>query len=290
MAEGNTIPVIIRTPVSLDDPEYFCNKSWTLSFNVNTKSWISFHSYIPNWYIAENNFFYSGINGCCDEFDFVAGQIVDTPSTTTTTTMFVPTTTTTSTTVTSICQRPTGLQTISFITGYNIIDPPSTVVSTGSEIDACAAINYMNTTGSILYIINYISTQVASVTIGQTVYDGTTGTDCTKIADGWYFTDETLEIDNVFNVLDGVITEIVNCNPSTTTTTSSTTTAIPCYSFTITKTTVGVVTVTFTDCSGVTQTRNVGLPEGGFSTQTFCARSVVTPTPAGVSLTNNGLC
>jgi hypothetical protein len=57
---------IVRTIVYLIDNEYFCNKSWTLSFNMNTKSWISFHSYIPNWYIAENNFFYSGLNEGCD--------------------------------------------------------------------------------------------------------------------------------------------------------------------------------------------------------------------------------
>ena len=313
MADENKIPIVLRTQVYLNDPEYFCNKSWTLSFNVNTKSWISFHSYIPNWYIAENNFFYSGINGCCDEFDFIAGPIVATPSTTTTTTMFVPTTTTTSTTVTvncavegvvraldctlegigiitipPICQRPTGLQTINFTTGYNIINPPSTVVSTGSQIDACNAITYINTTPILDYSENIILVQAVSTTINQTVYDGTTGTDCTVIPDGWYFTDETSSNDTVFNVVGGIIVEIVNCNPVTTTTT--TTTVMPCYSFTITKTTVGTVTVTFTDCSGVTQTRTVGLPEGGFSTQTFCARSVVTPTPAGVSLTNNGLC
>lgn len=57
--------------VQLLDSVYFCNKSWTLSFNLNTKSWISFHSYIPNYYIAENNFFYSGLNQGCD-LDFVA--------------------------------------------------------------------------------------------------------------------------------------------------------------------------------------------------------------------------
>jgi hypothetical protein len=58
--------VELKTIVDVTDPEYFCNKSWTLSFNMNTKSWISFHSYIPNFYIAENNFFYSGMNGGCD--------------------------------------------------------------------------------------------------------------------------------------------------------------------------------------------------------------------------------
>jgi len=76
--------------VELTDSQYFCNKSWTLSFNLNTNSWISFHSYIPNYYIAENNHFYSGTNDCCSEFDFVAGTIVATPTTTTTTTIYVP--------------------------------------------------------------------------------------------------------------------------------------------------------------------------------------------------------
>ena len=65
---------IVRKVISLGDPDYFCNRSFTLSFNMNTKSWISFHSYIPNWYIAENNFFYSGLNNCCDDFEFIAGE------------------------------------------------------------------------------------------------------------------------------------------------------------------------------------------------------------------------
>ena len=122
-----------RVVVSLNDPNYFCNKSWTLSYSVNTKNWISFHSYLPNFYIAENNFFYSGINGCCGDFDFIAVTMVTTTSTTTThipdcrmegigniittTTTSTSSTTTTSTTTTLyppttttttkiICQRP----------------------------------------------------------------------------------------------------------------------------------------------------------------------------------------
>jgi len=58
--------ITVKTFVDLTDVTYFCNKSWTLSYNVNTQSWVSFHSYIPNWYIAENNFFYSGLNDSCD--------------------------------------------------------------------------------------------------------------------------------------------------------------------------------------------------------------------------------
>ena len=80
--------VTFKDVVSLTDQQYFCNKSWTLSFNMNTKSWISFHSYIPNFYIAENNFFYSGINEGCD-LEAIAFEELP-PTTTTTTTEAIP--------------------------------------------------------------------------------------------------------------------------------------------------------------------------------------------------------
>jgi len=92
----------LRTQIYLSDVDYFCNKSWTLSFNMNTKSWISFHSYIPNFYIAENNFFYSGLNGCCGDdaaaFQIAASIIVPTTTTTSTSSTSTSTSTTTSTT------------------------------------------------------------------------------------------------------------------------------------------------------------------------------------------------
>jgi len=79
---------VLRQYVNLTDPKYFCNKSWTLSFNVNTKSWVSFHSYIPNFYIAENNIFYSGLNEGCD-LHAIAVQELPNPTTTTTTTVIL---------------------------------------------------------------------------------------------------------------------------------------------------------------------------------------------------------
>jgi hypothetical protein len=85
--DENISPVIIREIVYLTDIQYFCNKSWTLSFNVNTKSWTSFHSYIPNWYIGENNFFYSGLNDGCDLHAIAVEEI---PATTTSTTTYIP--------------------------------------------------------------------------------------------------------------------------------------------------------------------------------------------------------
>lgn len=118
-------PVVVK----VTDPTYFCNKSWTMSFNFNTKSWISFHTYLPNYYIGENNFFYSGLNGGCNmtivaavpttaECLLPSGKAIvnncsygpgcelpggfalanNSPISTTTTTTITPTTTTTSTT------------------------------------------------------------------------------------------------------------------------------------------------------------------------------------------------
>lgn len=48
--------------VSLQDPEYFCDVSFTLSYSFVSKSWISFHSYLPNFYIGDSNKFHSGRN------------------------------------------------------------------------------------------------------------------------------------------------------------------------------------------------------------------------------------
>jgi hypothetical protein len=92
---------LTKTEVFLTDTEYFCNKSWTVSFNFNTKSWISFHSYIPNWYIGENNFFYSGLNDCCGDFDAIVANPIPNTTTTTTSSTTTTSTSTTSTTTTA---------------------------------------------------------------------------------------------------------------------------------------------------------------------------------------------
>lgn len=46
--------------IELTDTRYFCNYSFTLSYSFKTNSWVSFHSYIPNYYVGNSNFFYSG--------------------------------------------------------------------------------------------------------------------------------------------------------------------------------------------------------------------------------------
>jgi hypothetical protein len=183
MADENKIPVVIRTKVYLSDPDYFCNKSWTMSYNLNTGSWISFHTYIPNFYIGENNFFYSGLNGCCDDssagggFQALVGIMTKPlpPSTTTTTTGAPQPTTThtttllycdldgfgvttdceldgtgvitvypTTTSTTTVCLTPTDLNVFTFVQGYTIgIDPP--VDSSLTLQDACDAVPVVQT-------------------------------------------------------------------------------------------------------------------------------------------------
>jgi hypothetical protein len=86
--EGNTE---VKEVVQLTNRTYFCNRSWTLSFNMNTKSWVSFHSYLPNYYIAENNFFYSGLNSSCDLAAIAAIEVAPTTTTTTSTAPPTPT-------------------------------------------------------------------------------------------------------------------------------------------------------------------------------------------------------
>lgn len=52
--QGNTI--------ELTNTDYFCNVSFTVSYSFDTRSWISFHSYIPNFYVGAIGKFYSGSN------------------------------------------------------------------------------------------------------------------------------------------------------------------------------------------------------------------------------------
>ena len=255
MAEDNKIPVVIRTQVYLSDPDYFCNKSWTMSYNMNTQSWISYHSYIPNFYIGENNFFYSGLNGCCDAdaiggFKAIAGIVSrKAPSTTTTTTLFPVSTTTSTTTIldcilagvayttscelqgnaiitvnptttTTICQRPSGLTTNYFYGGYQIGSNPE-IISSGSLTDACNAVSFLSLVQTNV-TSEPISVQASSYSVGQVIYSDANSTDCTFLTDGWYFNNVGIFNNFVYNVQGGVIAEIAYCDCDATTTTSTT--------------------------------------------------------------------
>jgi hypothetical protein len=48
--------------VNLGDPKYFKECSWTVAYSPLLKTWISYYSFKPNYYIAYNNYFQTGIN------------------------------------------------------------------------------------------------------------------------------------------------------------------------------------------------------------------------------------
>ncbi len=131
---------ILKTPIKTTDSDYFCNKSWTLSYNLNLHSWISFHSYLPNWYIGESNFFYSGINGCCGDLDFVVG---------------VPVAISTTTSTTTVCRVEFRTLKELPLTTTTLI-PISTTTSTTIRIINC------NLTGSAIYIAPPITTSTTT--------------------------------------------------------------------------------------------------------------------------------
>lgn len=44
------------------DPTYFCNRSFTISYSPIRRTFTSFHSFTPNYYVSNQNYFQSGIN------------------------------------------------------------------------------------------------------------------------------------------------------------------------------------------------------------------------------------
>jgi hypothetical protein len=247
--------VIIKTEVHLTDSDYFCNKSWTLSFNMNTKSWVSFHSYIPNFYIAENNFFYSGINGCCEDIDtatnFTALVGINRgmpPTTSTTSTTIIPITTTSTTTQVLDCiLEGVGILTDCILEGTGIITVPPTTTTTmcqrgityiwtifyseyqigsdpvvnftGSKEDAFNALLLAKSNSSLITLTSLTSAS-ETFEIGSIMYYDVYATDCTLISDGWYISQQSWLDNIVYRISDGVLVEVdyYSCTVDTTTT------------------------------------------------------------------------
>ncbi len=47
--------------IELDDPTFFEDKSWTIAYSPLTKGWLSFYSFLPNYYVGLTDHFQSGI-------------------------------------------------------------------------------------------------------------------------------------------------------------------------------------------------------------------------------------
>lgn len=54
--------VVIADPLDFSDKDAFINYSWTLSYSMDLNNWVSFHSYIPDYYLTTNNYLYSLVN------------------------------------------------------------------------------------------------------------------------------------------------------------------------------------------------------------------------------------
>lgn len=53
----------VDTPeITLDNESYFKDASWTVAFSPVTGKWISYYDFKPNYYIAQKNYFQTGIN------------------------------------------------------------------------------------------------------------------------------------------------------------------------------------------------------------------------------------
>ena len=188
----------LRQYISLTDTNYFCNKSFTLSYNLTTNSWTSFHTYLPNFYIAENNFFYSGVSEGTDLIEAKAFVSIPTPSSTTTsstTTIYVP-------------------------VRWRIVTNPYE-----SPAEVCSATPI---TGSLLYTIgDRLTTDFTHFYTDvhfTTPYNG---------ENNWlgilYNGVETpVQINN-----EGYLIDVNSCNTTTTTSSTTTTTTTPYYVFTV---------------------------------------------------------
>jgi hypothetical protein len=66
--EGSTQETFLQAnQVELGDKNYFEDCSFTIAYNPILKTWISYYSFKPNYYVGYNNFFQSGINYSADK-------------------------------------------------------------------------------------------------------------------------------------------------------------------------------------------------------------------------------
>jgi len=58
------VSVFSKIPISLCDPAYFEDASWTISYDVKNKQWISFHDWHPTFMLPSKRHFYTAYKTC----------------------------------------------------------------------------------------------------------------------------------------------------------------------------------------------------------------------------------
>ena len=176
--------IMVKKYVEMTNLEYFCNKSWTASFNLNTKSWVSFHTYLPNFYIGENNFFYSGLNESCDITAVAVTEIASPTTTTTTTTVLYCNLSGTAV----IAEYPCNFEGVAVVTGYpcalegtsNCIDCTTTTTTSSSTSTTTTSTSSSTTTTSTSSTTTTTTTVVPPTTTTTTSSSSTTTTTSTS--------------------------------------------------------------------------------------------------------------
>lgn len=59
-----------RILITLGDPDYFIDCSWTIAYNPLLKVWVSYYSFLPNYYLSYNDYFQTGYNTVLDPAEF----------------------------------------------------------------------------------------------------------------------------------------------------------------------------------------------------------------------------
>lgn len=221
--ENPTTAPLIKI-VNLTDPEYFCNKSWTLSFNMNTQSWISFHSYIPNFYVAENNFFYSGLNEGCDLEALAINEIATISTTTTARPPFPPEPITTTTSTTRDCRLVgTVVEIDCSLAGEAILNPiTTTTTSTSTSTTTSTSTSTTTTTTTVPPTTTTTTTVVEpTTTTTTTVIEPTTTTTTTTITPTTTTTTTIPPTTTTTTTIPPTTTTTTTVAPPTTTTTTT---------------------------------------------------------------------
>ncbi len=301
----------IRTEVYLTDEDYFCNKSWSVSYNFNTSSWISFHTYLPNFYIAENNFFYSGLNDCCSPLEVIVAEIIPnpptttttttlgcgflataveqsclldgyvidmTPTTTTTTSTIAPTTTSTTTVDCGLAGYATDITPTSTTTSTTTITPTTTSTTTASPTTTTTTTVDCSLDGYAVDVTPTTTTTSTTLAPTTTTTSSTTATPTTTSTTT--ATPTTTTTTTIDCALDGIATDITPTTTTTSTTASPTTTSTTTVAPTTTSTTTLSPTTTSTTTAVPTTTTTTTAVPTTTSTTTAVPTTTSTTTAA----------
>lgn len=67
----------IQQEIKLEDKNYFKDVSWTIAYSNELGSWLSYYDFKPNYYVAHNDYFQTGLNKDGDEFGLWSHLLTD---------------------------------------------------------------------------------------------------------------------------------------------------------------------------------------------------------------------